>query len=63
VDYQLSASNTLSMRYSYLANDRLLTGIGQYDVPSLSIGNVTVPSAGDTSSSSEHLFQIVDTPS
>jgi hypothetical protein len=61
VDYQLSASNTLSMRYSYLSNDQLLTGIGQYNVPSLSIGNVRLSSAGYTSSSGEHLFQIVDT--
>ncbi len=61
VDYQLTASNTLSLRYSYLANDQLLTGIGQYNVPSLTIGNVTLPSAGYTSSAGEHLVQLVDT--
>jgi hypothetical protein len=30
-------------------------------IPSLSIGNLTLPSAGYTSSSGEHLFEIVDT--
>jgi hypothetical protein len=33
VDYKLNDRNTLSFRYAYLENDRLLTGIGQFNVP------------------------------
>jgi hypothetical protein len=33
MDYQLNANNTLSFRYTYLNNDRLLTGVGAFDLP------------------------------
>lgn len=61
VDYQISANNTLSLRYAYLDNRQILTGIGSFNLPSLTVGNVTLPSNGYTQSSNEHLVQIVDT--
>ncbi|HEY3936509.1 MAG TPA: carboxypeptidase regulatory-like domain-containing protein [Bryobacteraceae bacterium] len=61
VDFQLSPNNTLSMRYSYLSNDELVTGIGSYNLPALTVGNVTLPSSGYKSDTNEHLFQLVDT--
>jgi hypothetical protein len=33
LDYQINGNNTLSFRYTYLNNDRLLTGIGSFDLP------------------------------
>ncbi len=33
VDYQLDANNTLSFRYAYLDNHRLLTGVGGFYLP------------------------------
>jgi hypothetical protein len=33
MDYQINANNTLSFRYTYLNNDRLLTGIGSFNLP------------------------------
>jgi hypothetical protein len=32
-DYQINANNTLSFRYTYLDNHRLLTGVGSFDLP------------------------------
>jgi hypothetical protein len=61
VDYQLASNNALSMRYAYLSNDRLLTGIGNFDLPETTIGSLTLASAGYTQSMNEHLLQLVDT--
>lgn len=61
VDYQLSANNTLSMRYSYLDNRQTLTGVGGFDLSTLTVGNVTLPSNGYSQDTNEHLFQLVDT--
>ena len=51
MDYQLSANNTLSFRYAYLDNDRLLTGIGAFNLPG----------SGYTQNGTEHLAQLVET--
>ncbi|HEX4751156.1 MAG TPA: carboxypeptidase regulatory-like domain-containing protein [Bryobacteraceae bacterium] len=61
VDYQLGANNTLSFRYSYLANDHVLTGIGGFDVPATTVGGITFPSYGYTSNSTENTLQAVET--
>lgn len=66
VDYQLGANNTLSFRYEYLANDRPVTGIGTYALPATTVGNtplgnLTFPSTGFSSSTTEHTVQIVET--
>jgi hypothetical protein len=61
VDFQLSSNNTLSFRYAYLENDLLLAGIGTFNLPSITIGGVTLPSNGYTESTNENLFQLVDT--
>ncbi len=61
VDWQLGANNTLSFRYSYLNNDRLLTGIGGFDLPATTVGGITFPSTGYTNNSTEHTLQMVET--
>jgi hypothetical protein len=61
IDYRLSSNNTLSLRYAYLANDQLMTGIGQFNVPELTLRNAILPSNGYTQSANEHLVQLVDT--
>ncbi|MDQ2842823.1 MAG: carboxypeptidase-like regulatory domain-containing protein [Acidobacteriota bacterium] len=61
LDYQLSSNNTLSFRYSYLDNERIVTGIGAFDLPALTIGNTNFPSSGFSSSTTEEEFQAVDT--
>ena len=61
VDYQLGANNTLSFRYSYLNNDRLLTGIGGFDIPANTIGGITFPSSGYSQNTTEHTVQAVET--
>ncbi len=61
MDYQLGANNTLSFRYSYLENDRAVTGIGAFDLPQTTIGNLTLPSSGYSMSTTEHTVQIVET--
>lgn len=61
LDYQLGASNTLSFRYGYLSNDHVVTGIGSFNVPPLTIGDISYPSTGYGSSSVEQTFQAVDT--
>jgi len=60
-DYQLSSNNTLSLRYAYLLNDQKVAGVGSYNLGGLSVGDVTLGSAGYSSSSRENLFQLVDT--
>ena len=61
VDYQLGANNTLSFRYAYLENDKLLTGIGAFNLPNLTIGNLNLPSYGYSLSTNEQTAQIVET--
>jgi hypothetical protein len=61
VDWQLGANNTLSFRYAYLENDHLLTGVGSFDVPNLTIGNLLLPSYGYTQSTNEQTAQVVET--
>ncbi len=61
VDYQIGANNTLSLRYSYLSNDHILTGIAGFYLPSNTIGGVTFPSTGYTSSETENTLQLVET--
>ncbi len=61
VDYQLGANNTLSFRYSYLDNNRLVTGIGSFDLPNLTIGSIGFPSSGYTQDTTEQTVQAVET--
>lgn len=61
VDWQLGANNTLSFRYSYLENDRLVTGIGSFDLPNVTIGTVNFQSSGYTQSTNEQTAQVVET--
>ncbi|MFL6414570.1 MAG: carboxypeptidase regulatory-like domain-containing protein [Bryobacteraceae bacterium] len=61
VDYQLNSNNTLSFRYSYLKNDRPITGIGNFNLPSTAIGNFNFPGAGYGTNSEEHSIQAVET--
>lgn len=61
VDWQLNTNNTLSFRYSYLENDRLVTGIGSFDLPSLTIGGVNFTSSGYSMSTNEQTAQVVET--
>ena len=50
VDYRLGANHTLSLRYSYLDNDRL-SGIGSFNLPG----------SGYTQNSTEQLVQLAET--
>ncbi len=61
MDYQLNANNTLSFRYSYLDNNRVVTGIGAFDLPQTTIGNITYPSTGYSYETTESTFQAVET--
>ncbi len=61
VDYQLSANNTLSFRYGYLDNEHIVTGIGAFELPALTIGNLNFPSNGYSESNPEQTIQAVDT--
>ena len=61
VDYALGANHTLSFRYSYLDNQRILTFGSGTALPQTTIGDVTFPSSGYTSSNTQHSFQMVET--
>lgn len=61
VDWQLGANNTLSFRYEYLENDRIVTGIGSFNLPQLTIGNINFPSTGYSESMNEQSAHIVET--
>ncbi len=61
VDLQLTANNTLSMRYNYLLNDRILTNVGGFSLPDTTVGALTYQSNGYGQSTTDHSFQVVDT--
>ncbi len=61
VDYQLNSNNTLSFRYSYLQNDRPITGIGSFNLPSTTIGTYNFTGAGYGTDTEEHTLQVVET--
>ncbi len=61
VDYQLGANNTLSFRYEFLQNDHIVTGIGSFDLPATTIGNITFPSTGYSTSTVEQSAHVVET--
>ncbi len=61
LDYQINSNNTLSVRYSFLQNDRLVTGVGGFNLPQTHIGNQTFGSNGYGSSTTEHSVQLVET--
>ncbi|MBV9764703.1 MAG: TonB-dependent receptor [Acidobacteriaceae bacterium] len=61
VDYQLGSNNTLSLRYVYLDNDRVITGIGSFDLPQLTIGAIPFPNNGYSQDTTEQSAQIVET--
>ncbi|MBV8550309.1 MAG: carboxypeptidase regulatory-like domain-containing protein [Acidobacteriaceae bacterium] len=61
LDYQLGANNTLSLRYAYLENDHILTGVGAFNLPTTTVGNITLPSSGYTQSTNEQTAQVVET--
>ncbi len=64
-DYQLGANNTLSFRYGWLDNEKIVTGIGAFALPATTIaspnGNLNYQSAGYGSSTVEQTFRAVDT--
>jgi hypothetical protein len=60
-DFQLGSKNTLSFRYYYLNSDRQVTGIGSFDLPATTIGNLTLPSTGYSTPSTEQGVQVVET--
>ena len=61
VDYQLGANNTLSFRYVFLQNDRIITGIGSFNLPPSTIGSITFPGTGYGTSTREQSVQVVET--
>lgn len=62
MDYQIGANNTLSVRYNYIDNDHILTGIGGFSVPpDTTIGGILYPSTGSTSNWRYQEARLVDT--
>jgi hypothetical protein len=61
VDFQLGKNNTLSVRYGFLENDRPVTGITAFNLPATTVGNITYPSSGYSSSATEHTVNVVET--
>ncbi|MBV9264873.1 MAG: carboxypeptidase regulatory-like domain-containing protein, partial [Acidobacteriaceae bacterium] len=62
VDYQLGANNTLSFRYAYLDNDRLLAHIGSFNIPQIQLTpNILLPSNGYAQDTTDQSFQAVET--
>jgi hypothetical protein len=60
-DFQLNGSNTLSVRYSYLENDHLVTGIGAFDLNAIQFGGLSYASNGYSSNSNDQEAQVVET--
>ncbi len=61
VDLQLGPNNTLSFRYSYLENNRLLAGITGFNLPATTLGGISFASTGYSTSNTEQTVQIVET--
>jgi len=61
LDYQLNTNNTLSARYSYLANNRILTGVGGFNLNAVQFGNLSYASSGYSTSNNEQTAEIVET--
>ena len=61
VDYQINANNTLSFRYSYLENARVVTGIGSFNLPQTTVGGINYASTGYGLDRTGHEFQVVET--
>jgi len=61
IDYAISTNHTLSFRYSFLDNQRLLTFPGATSLPQTTIGDLNLPSTGYTTSGVDHSFQVVET--
>ncbi len=61
VDYALGPNHTLSVRYSYLDNQHVLTFPGGTSLPQTAIGDLSLPSSGYTSGTTQHSFQVVET--
>jgi uncharacterized membrane protein YgcG len=60
-DLQLGANNTLSLRYSYLENDRLITGVGGFKLPGITLGGVSFANTGYGNFETDHTVQIAET--
>ncbi len=61
VDWQISTNNTLSVRYEYTANDRLVSGIGAFDLAAVQFGPLSYASTGYSNSINEQSFALVET--
>jgi hypothetical protein len=61
VDYQLNSKNTLSFRYGYLQSTREVAGIGSFNLPATTIGNLSFASTGYRTPSTQQSVQIVET--
>jgi hypothetical protein len=61
VDYALGANHTLSFRYSYLDNEKVVTFANGNSLPATSIGDLSFPSGGYNSATTQHSFQMVET--
>ena len=61
VDYALGANHTLSFRYSFLDNERVITFGSGTSLPPTTIGDISFPSSGYKSDSTQHSFQMVET--
>ena len=61
VDYQINSNNTLSFRFTYLDNNKLLTNVGGFRLPDTTISNIAFPSGGYSQETTESSAQIVET--
>jgi hypothetical protein len=61
VDWQVSKNNTLSLRYEYTPNDKLLAGIGAFNLGAVQFGGLSYASNGYSTSVNEQSFQLVET--
>ena len=61
VDWQVNTNNTLSVRYSYTENDRLVAGIGAFNLDAIQFGGLSYPSNGYSTSINDQSVQIVET--
>ncbi len=61
VDWQLGTNNTLSVRYEYLQNDRVVAGIGGFNLSNIQFGGLNYASNGYGQSNNEQEAQVVET--